>query len=101
MMSLVLTCPDDESVIVDADGSHTLADYIGDGAVTATDNCTDPVSDFVQSPVVGTILGVGVHIINFTTTEVYGSVLTCEKILDLTILGTQDNELNKAISLST
>ncbi len=98
-MAPVLTCPADESVMVDPDGSHTLADYIGDGAATATDNCTDPVSDFTQSPAPGTILGVGVHIITFTATDEYGNVSTCEMELDLTILGTQDNELNNAIAL--
>ncbi len=98
-MAPVLTCPEDESVMVDLDGSHTLADYIGDGAATATDNCTDPVSDFTQSPAPGTILGVGVHIITFTATDEYGNVSTCEMELDLTILGTQDNELNNAIAL--
>ncbi len=98
-MAPVLTCPEDESVMVDPDGSHTLADYIGDGAATATDNCTDPVSDFTQSPAPGTILGVGTHIITFTATDEYGNVSTCEMTLDLTILGTQDNELNNAIAL--
>ena len=39
-MAPVLTCPEDVSVMVDPDGTHTVADYIGSGAATATDNCT-------------------------------------------------------------
>jgi hypothetical protein len=98
-MAPVLTCPPNESVMVDPDGSHTLADYIGDGVATATDNCTDPVTIFTQDPVAGTILGVGVHTITFTAEDEYGNVATCDFELDLTILGTQDNELNNAIAL--
>ena len=98
-MAPVLTCPEDESVMVDADGTHTVGDYIGDGLATATDNCTDPITDFTQSPAAGTILGVGVWAVTFTATDEYGNVSTCEMELDLTLLGAQDNELNNAIAL--
>ena len=97
-MAPVLTCPADEQVMVDANGTHTVADYIADGLATATDNCADPVT-MTQDPAAGTVLGVGVWTITFTATDDYGNVSTCEMELDLTELGTQDNELNNAISL--
>jgi hypothetical protein len=98
-MAPVLTCPEDESVMVDPDGTHTVADYIGSGAATATDNCTDPVTNFTQEPVAGTVLGVGEWVVTFTATDEYGNVSTCEMNLDLTLLGNQDNELSSAIAL--
>ena len=97
-MAPVLTCPEDESVMVDPDGTHTVADYIESGAAFATDNCADPVT-ITQDPVAGTILGVGVWTITFTAEDDYGNISTCEMELDLTLLGTEDNELNNAIAL--
>jgi len=97
-MAPVLTCPEDESVMVDPDGTHTVADYIESGAAFATDNCADPVT-MTQDPVAGTILGVGVWTITFTAEDDYGNISTCEMELDLTLLGTEDNELNNAIAL--
>ena len=47
----------------------------------------------------GTQLGVGTYDIVLTATDDYDNVTTCNFTLDLTILGTQDNELNNAISL--
>ena len=98
-MAPVLTCPEDVSVMVDPDGTHTVADYIGSGEATATDNCTDPVSDFTQDPAAGTVLGVGEWVVTFTATDEYGNVSTCEMNLDLTLLGNEDNELSNAIAL--
>ena len=98
-MAPVLTCPEDVSVMVDPDGTHTVADYIGSGEATATDNCTDPVSDFTQDPAAGTVLGVGEWVVTFTATDEYGNVSTCEMNLDLTLLGNEDNELSSAIAL--
>ena len=98
-MAPVLTCPEDVSVMVDPDGTHTVADYIGSGEATATDNCTDPVTDFTQDPAPGTVLGVGEWVVTFTATDDSGNVSTCEMNLDLTLLGNQDNELSNAIAL--
>ena len=98
-MAPVLTCPEDVSVMVDPDGTHTVADYIGSGEATATDNCTDPITDFTQDPAPGTVLGVGEWVVTFTATDEYGNVSTCEMNLDLTLLGNEDNELSSAIAL--
>ena len=98
-MAPVLTCPEDVSVMVDPDGTHTVADYIGSGEATATDNCTDPITDFTQDPAPGTVLGVGEWVVTFTATDEYGNVSTCDMNLDLTLLGNEDNELSSAIAL--
>jgi hypothetical protein len=98
-MAPVLTCPEDVSVMVDPDGTHTVADYIGSGEATATDNCTDPITDFTQDPAPGTVLGVGEWVVTFTATDEYGNVSTCDMDLDLTLLGNEDNELSSAIAL--
>ena len=82
-MAPVLTCPEDVSVMVDPDGTHTVADYIGSGEATATDNCTDPVTDFTQDPAPGTVLGVGEWVVTFTATDEYGNVSTCDMNLDV------------------
>ena len=90
------TCPDDQSVMVDPDGTHTVGDYF-DG-MEVTDNCADEMV-LIQDPAPGTVLGVGVWDITLTATDDYGNSTTCTFELDLTLLGTDDNELNNAISL--
>jgi hypothetical protein len=89
------TCPDNQSVMIDPDGTHTVADYWD--SIDVTDNCTSVST--TQDPAPGTVLGFGMYDIALTATDEYGNVTTCDFTLDLTILGTQDNELNNAISL--
>jgi len=96
-MAPSFTCPDDQSVPVDSNGAHILANYWD--SIVVTDNCTDAVILLTQDPAPGTQLGVGTHNVVLTATDDYGNVTTCNFTLDLTILGTQDNELNNAISL--
>ncbi len=88
-----IVCPDNQSVNLDPNGTHTLADYIGDGSATATDNCTDPVTIFSQDPVAGSVLGFGTQVITFTAQDQYGNVSTCSFELDIQeILGVGDVE---------
>ena len=96
-MAPAFTCPDDQSMPVDSDGTHTVVDYWD--SIEVTDNCNDPVILLTQDPAPGTQLGFGMHDVVLTATDDYGNVTTCTFVLDLTILGTQDNELNNAISL--
>ena len=96
-MAPSFTCPDDQSMPVDSNGAHILANYWD--SIVVTDNCTDAVILLTQDPAPGTQLGVGTYNIVLTATDDYGNVTTCNFTLDLTILGTQDNELNNAISL--
>ena len=88
-----IVCPDDQSVNLDPNGTHTLADYIANGSATATDNCTDPVTIFSQDPVAGSVLGFGTQVITFTAEDQYGNVSTCSFELDIQeILGAGDVE---------
>ena len=96
-MAPAFTCPDDQSVMLDPDGTHTVVDYWD--SIVVTDNCTEAVILLTQDPAPGTVLGFGMQDIVLTATDDYGNVTTCTFVLDLTILGTQDNELNNAISL--
>ncbi len=64
-----------------------------------TDNCNADDLGLTQDPAPGTVLGVGVWDITLTATDDYGNSTTCVFELDLTLLGTDDNELNNAISL--
>ncbi len=88
-----IVCPDNEQVNLDADGTYTLGDYIGDGIATVSDNCTDPVTIFSQDPAPGTTLGFGVQVVTFTAEDEYGNVSTCSFELDVQeILGANDTE---------
>ncbi|MDB3866113.1 BspA family leucine-rich repeat surface protein, partial [bacterium] len=88
-----IVCPDNQSVNLDPNGTHTLADYIANGSATATDNCTDPVTIFSQDPVAGSVLGFGTQVITFITEDQYGNVSTCSFELDIQeILGAGDVE---------
>ena len=88
-----IVCPDDQIVNLDADGTYTLGDYIGDGSATATDNCTDPVTIFSQDPAPGTTLGLGLQVVNFTAEDEYGNISTCSFELDVQdILGNNNTE---------
>ena len=93
-----LICPEDQSVMVDPDATHTVANYFANGDVTVTDNCAGDIL-VLQDPAPGTLLGVGIHPIVITATDTYGNTATCTFILDLTVLGNQDNELNNVIAL--
>ena len=90
-------CPDDQSIMVDPDGTHQLDEYFN--GMVVTDNCNADDLGLTQDPAPGTVLGVGVWDITLTATDDYGNSTTCVFELDLTLLGTDDNELNNAISL--
>ena len=88
-----IVCPPNETVNLDANGTYTLGDYIGDGTATVSDNCTDPVTIFSQDPAPGTLLGFGVQVITFTAEDEYGNVSTCSFELDVDqMLGTGETE---------
>ena len=94
LLGPAIVCPPNQIEVVDPNGTYTLGDYIGDGIATVTDNCTDPVTIFSQSPAAGTLLGYGVHDITFTAEDEYGNVSTCSFELNIQeLLGNSDNEL--------
>lgn len=71
------------------DGSVSLPDFEADGWVFVSDNCTNPVSDFVQEPPPGTVLTAGANQVEFTATDESGNQSTCTVAVNVQdILGT-------------
>jgi hypothetical protein len=81
----VLTCPADLLVEVDEGTSYTVPDFIADGTVTVTDNCTDPVTITTQDPAPGTILPEGVYTVTMTAEDDSANGASCT--FDLTVVG--------------
>src|SRR5690606_31259298 len=79
-------------VFTDEDSiTYTLPDYVGSGEVAVTDNCTDPVEIYTQTPAPGTLLTVGMHTITITATDEYGNESSCSFELEVQDeLGNQD-----------
>lgn len=93
-----IVCPEGEQVHANTDGTYPLEDYIGNGNATVTDNCTNPVVTFTQSPQAGTILGVGVQVVTFTAEDEYGNISSCS--FDLDVQEALDiNDLNDLASI--
>ena len=97
----VLTCPADLTVGDNTgNGDHLLGDLFADGTVTATDNCTDPVTVTTQDPAPGTVLPAGVTTVTMTAEDEFGNVSTC--MFDVTVdptLAIDDQILESGITL--
>jgi len=94
-----VTCPADQTIDPGPGNLfYPLPDYFALGEATATDNCTDPVTVFSQTPPVGTLLGDGTYTIECSATDEYGNVGTCTFELTVeSVLGTNDNVFSNAI----
>ncbi|MEZ4778267.1 MAG: choice-of-anchor B family protein [Flavobacteriaceae bacterium] len=94
------TCYNNETVAFDAGETfYTLPDYVSNGDVTATDNCTSSLA-ISQDPLPGTQLGIGTYTISFETTDDEGNTSSCS--FDLTvveILNIVDSEFSKGITI--
>ncbi|MFT5249453.1 MAG: hypothetical protein ACI93P_001179, partial [bacterium] len=94
----IITCPDDQYVEWDPNGTYTLPDYVENGEFSATDNCTENLT-ITQDPIAGTILGVGVYIISFETTDNEGNSTSCSFELDVLLLGSNDYNFNEGLTI--
>ncbi|WP_353779314.1 HYR domain-containing protein [Winogradskyella sp. 3972H.M.0a.05] len=86
----VINCP--AGFTVETVGDFILPDYFVEGDVTASDNCGFTV---VQTPVAGTNLPDGDHIIEYEVTDDAGNTATCSfelKVEDMT-LSIENNQL--------
>ncbi len=94
-----IVCPADMTVDTDPDSiTYTLPDYFATGLASVTDNCTDPVTIFGQSPAPGTLLLDGTYTITLFAEDEYGNESECTFELTVeTILGNDDNVLTDAI----
>jgi len=93
-------CPINSAVAYDIGANYyTLPDYVSDGAVTASDNCTSPLS-ISQDPASGTQLTDGIYAITFETMDDYGNPGICS--FDLTVdhlLSISESELSENFSI--
>ncbi|MGY8932979.1 MAG: choice-of-anchor B family protein [Flavobacteriales bacterium] len=95
----VIVCPEDQNVDWDPNGTYTLPDYVLTNEVSATDNCSENLI-ITQNPSAGTVLGVGITIVSFETTDDSGNTITCSFELDVIIdLGFNDNALNQGLAI--
>jgi len=96
----VFDCISDTTVPYDSGATYyTLPDYIILGEVSATDNCTDPLT-VNQDPAPGTQLTMGNYTVTFESTDEEGNVGTCS--FELTVveeLGVGENTLNSGLRL--
>lgn len=91
-------CYNDETVLFDAGQTYyTLPDYVTNGSVTATDNCSTGLT-ILQSPSSGTQLAEGTHEISFESTDDEGNTSTCSfEITVVPELGIEDTPFSKGI----
>ena len=83
-LSPIFDCPGDQSVSFDEGGSaYTLPDFVGNGDVTAEDNCTTSLN-ITQNPAPGTQLPEGVYTIGFETEDAEGNTADCS--FELTVV---------------
>ena len=96
----VLVCPDDQFVIKDPNGTYTIPNYVTTGEASATDNCTNNLI-INQTPPEGTIIGVGLHIISFETTDDEGNTASCSFELEVPFIcfGVNDNTFIQSLSI--
>ncbi len=93
-------CHQDETVTTDTGSTtYTLPDYVADGDVVATDNCTPSVT-ITQDPVSGTELAIGTHTISFETTDAEGNTSNCSFVLTVEEpLAVSDSALESGLSI--
>ncbi len=85
-----ITCPADVFVTVAPGEQYTLPDYTGDAS--ATDNC-NPAPVITQSPVAGTMVGVGTTTMTMTATDAAGNEDTCTFTVTVDeLIGIGENE---------
>lgn len=93
-------CYQDETVLFDAGQTYyTLPDYVANGDVSATDNCTASLT-ISQLPTAGTQLPEGTHTISFEATDDEGNTNSC--FFNITVvpeLGFEDNAFAKGLIL--
>ena len=86
-----VVCPEDQTV-TSINGPYELPDYFALGEAIATDNCTNPVTVYEQTPIPGTLLDAGTHIITITVQDGNGFEAECSFELTVEIvLGTETN----------
>ena len=96
--SPTITCPADQSILLDIDELYEVPDYWANGEASAIDNCTDPVTNFTQDPVAGTNLDFGTYVVLLTAEDEFGNMSSCSfELLIEEILNANETELGSLI----
>jgi hypothetical protein len=96
----VFDCYQNETVPYDQGQSfYTLPDYVGNGDVSAADNCTTSLT-IAQDPVAGTELTAGTYSISFESTDDEGNNSNCSfELTVVEILSVEDGILSEGLSI--
>jgi len=72
----LISCPTDQTIFADANCQATVPNLIP--TTIASDNCTANASlVFIQSPVAGSVIGIGTNTVTITVTDLAGNPATC------------------------
>ena len=97
-ISPTINCPADQSIVLETGNIYEVPDYWANGEASATDNCTDPVTNFTQDPVAGTNLDFGTYVVLLTAEDEFGNMSSCSfELLIEEILNANDTELGSLI----
>lgn len=99
-MGPIFDCYQNHSVEYDAGASfYTLVDFVANGNVSATDNCTASLT-ISQTPAPGTELVEGVYTISFETTDDEGTTSNCSFELTVDkVLSIQNPSLSEGLAI--
>lgn len=94
-----VVCPADQMQSVISGEQYSVPDYFGTGDATASDYCTNPVTDLSQDPPPGTMLSAGTYTVILTAEDLNGNAGNCSFELTISeILGIET--LNNGIGIS-
>jgi hypothetical protein len=90
-----IDCPTNSSVFVDL-VDYVVPDYVAEGLIIITDNCTTEVTNVVQTPAPGTLLAVGSYPVSIVANDDALNEAICTFTLSVeAVLETEGFELNK------
>ncbi|MCW5518357.1 HYR domain-containing protein [Aureitalea sp. L0-47] len=96
----VVDCPSNQVESIPNGTMYSVPDYFADGLVTASDNCTDPLTNYSQNPTPGTLLDVGTYTVSVTITDDNGNSESCNFQLEVDFnLGSPENQSITEIEL--
>ncbi|WP_026302578.1 T9SS type A sorting domain-containing protein, partial [Psychroflexus tropicus] len=92
----VISCLSDQTItLTSGETTYTVPDFVGNGDVTATDNCDGNVASITQNPAPGSSLSQGEYDFTFIATDLAGNTDECTvKITVEETLGLDDLSLN-------
>ncbi len=95
-----INCPGNTQAAYDAGQNfYTVPDYVANGDVTATDNCSSGLN-ISQNPAAGTQLTMGTYTISFEAQDGSGNTRTCSFELTVNeVLSVDDKTFEKGLSL--